>query len=291
MQKSWGKGDISFMSVSESQLQSWSNQGATASASTIYERVRRALKSDATLSAYNFDIFLQGSYRNSTNIRGDSDVDVVVRLNVASTPNHNLLANFITNRSRSTDYGLTNFRHDVSNAISRAFPTHKITQGSKSIKIPRTANNIPTDVVPCLEYPLNDVFHTNGIWLQDMQRNQPIISFPIQSYENGVAKHNRTNQWYKPTVRLFKNARGWMEDNQLIRSGTASSHAIECLLYNVPDQYFGHSYTDTFINVVNWLNGTDLTSFICQNGIQWLFEPGRWTTQDARKYIGGLVQI
>ncbi|MBS0537041.1 MAG: nucleotidyltransferase, partial [Proteobacteria bacterium] len=129
------------------------------------------------------------------------------------------------------------------------------------------------------------------IWLWDVQRNHSVTSFPKQSYDNGVTKHGRTTQWYKPTVRIFKNARGWMEDNGLIQSGTASSHAIECLLYNVPDQQFGNSYSDTFVNVVNWLNGADLTNFVCQNGIQRLFDQGRWTTQNARAYIGALIQM
>ena len=106
-----------------------------------------------------------------------------------------------------------------------------------------------------------------------------------------MAKQGRTNQGYKPTVRIFRNARGWMEDHGLIQSGTASSHSIECLLYNVPDQQFGSCYGDTFVNVVNWLNGADMTNFVCQNGLQRLFDTGRWTTQNAHAYIGALIQM
>lgn len=291
------------MAIPESQLQTWSHQGATASASALYERIRTALQADAALAARNFDVFLQGSYRNSTNIRGDSDVDVVVKLNDTYMPEYGLLDTYtrgiVESRSNSATYTLTDFRRDVSNAIRRAFPAHTITEGGKSIKIPRTANNIPADVVPCLEYRLyrppqtllGDATYIDGIWLWDVQRNHEVTSFPRQSYENGVAKHGRTNEWYKPTVRIFKNARGSMEDSGLIQSGTASSHAIECLLYNVPDQQFGSSYGDTFVNVVNWLNSADLTDFLCQNGIQQLFDPSRWTTQNARAYIGALIQM
>lgn len=291
------------MTIPEGQLQTWSHQGATASASALYERIRIALQNDTALRDQNFEVFLQGSYRNSTNIRGDSDVDVVVKLNDTYMPDYSLLdaytRNVVEGSSSSATYTLTDFRRDVSNAIRRAFPTHAITEGGKSIKIPRTANNIPADVVPCLEYRLyrppqtllGDAIYIDGIWLWDVQRNQEVASFPRQSYENGVAKHGRTNEWYKPTVRIFKNARGWMEDNGLIQSGTASSHAIECLLYNVPDQQFGSSYGDTFVDVVSWLNSTDLTNFVCQNGIQRLFDPGRWTTQNAQAYIGALIQM
>lgn len=291
------------MAIPESQLQTWSNQGTTASASAIYERIRAALQADAALSARNFEVFLQGSYRNNTNIRGDSDVDVVVKLNGTYMPDYSQLDTYtrsiVEGRASSATYTLTDFRRDVSNAIRRAFPAHTITEGGKSIKIPRTANNIPADVVPCLEYRLYrprqgllaDATYVEGIWLWDVQRIQAVTSFPRQAYEGGVAKHRLTSEWYKPTVRIFKNARGWMEDNGLIQSGMASSHSIECLLYNVPDQQFGTSYGDTFANAVNWLNGADLTNFVCQNGIQRLFDPGRWTTENARAYIGALIQM
>jgi len=291
------------MAIPENQLETWSRQGATATATALYERIRTALKNDTALQGRDFDVFLQGSYRNSTNIYGDSDVDVVAMLKETFKPDYDYLDEsskaLVKLGHVDATYTLTDFRRDVSNAIRRAFPIHAITEGGKSIKIPRTSNNIPADVVPCLEYRLYlppktllaDASHVDGIWLWDVQRHHAVTSFPKYSYDNGVAKHARTNQWYKPTVRIFKNARGWMEDNGLIQSGTASSHAIECLLYNVPDQQFGSSYGDTVVNVVNWLNGADLTDFVCQNGIQRLFDSGRWTQQNARAYIGALIQM
>lgn len=80
-----------MMGIPEGQLQTWSNQGATASSSAIYERIRIALQNDASLRGRNFEVFLQGSYRNSTNIRGDSDVDVVVKLTDTYMPDYSLL--------------------------------------------------------------------------------------------------------------------------------------------------------------------------------------------------------
>ena len=291
------------MAIPESQLTTWSRQGTTDSASVLYERIRLSLQNDAALRNRSFEVFLQGSYRNRTNVRGDSDVDVVAMLTDTYMPEYGALDTYtrgvVEGRASAATYSLTDFRRDVSSAIRSAFSAHNITDGGKSIKIPRTSNNIPADVVPCLEYRLylppqtllSDASHVDGIWLWDVQRNHSVISFPKQSYDKGVAKHQRTNEWHKPTVRIFKNARGWMEDNGLIQSGTASSHAIECLLYNVPDQQFGSSYVDTFVNVVNWLNAADLTNFVCQNGIQRLFDPGRWTIQNARTYIGALIQM
>lgn len=291
------------MAIPENQLETWSRLGATESATVLYERIKNALRNDNVLRNWNPEIFLQGSYRNSTNIRGDSDVDVVVMLVNPHIPEYGKLDDYtrriVKEQFIPATYSYTEFRRDVSNALCNAFPMHNVAEGGKSIKIPRTSNNIPADVVPCFEYRLyqppqtllGSVSYVDGVWLKDVQSGRLAISYPKKSYENGVAKHGRTNLFYKPTVRIFKNARGWMEDNGLIQIGSASSHNIECLLYNVPDNKFGGSYADTFVNVLNWLNDADLTNFICQNEIQRLFDPERWTQQSARAFIRALIHI
>jgi len=290
------------MSIPESQLETWSHQGATKSASEIYERIRRALVSAAVLVGRNFEVFLQGSYRNSTNIHGDSDVDVVVMLKDTYSSDYSHLDPYTRNRIQANEvfatYAFEDFRKDVSTAIRRAFPNHTISEGGKSIKIPRMSNNIPADVVPCITYRLHTSesrvgypAYIEGIWLRDIRRNYSAVSFPKQHYDNGVTKHSQTNQWYKPTIRIFKNAGNWAEKRSLIQKGIASSYAIECLLYNVPLLQFGGSYQDTFVKALNWLKQADLTKFMCQNGIHRLFEGDRWTTQKARIYIEALITM
>lgn len=289
------------MAIPEDQLEVWSHQGATTQASNLYARIQSTLKTDSALLARNFEVFLQGSYRNSTNIRGDSDVDVVAMLTDTFMPDYTLLDDYtksvVQRANGPATYHLTDFRRDVSAAIRRGFPAHQITEGGKSIKIPRTSNNIPADVVPCLEYRRyrttrnlpGVTVHDDGIWLWDVKKNKEAISFPKQTYDNGVAKHARTKQWYKPTVRIFKNARGWMVDRGLIQQDTASSHAIECLIYNVPDNLFGTSYASTCVNTLNWLNSADLSNFVCQNGLQSLFGPDKWTIPQARAFISAAI--
>lgn len=70
------------MTTSEEQLATWSKQGPTRQFTTTYETLERVL-SDHSSPFYkrDFTIFLQGSYKNDTNVYGDSDVDVVIRLN------------------------------------------------------------------------------------------------------------------------------------------------------------------------------------------------------------------
>ena len=69
------------MAISESQLETWSGQGAVTTFASTYATIKTALRD--IMAPYNgkaYDIFLQGSYGNDTNIYADSDVDVVVRL-------------------------------------------------------------------------------------------------------------------------------------------------------------------------------------------------------------------
>lgn len=69
------------MPISESQLETWAKQGPTSQFTSTYDTLKGALND--TNSPYylkSFGIFLQGSYKNDTNVYGDSDVDVVIRL-------------------------------------------------------------------------------------------------------------------------------------------------------------------------------------------------------------------
>lgn len=291
------------MPISEAQLSTWANQGGTGSASTLYDRIKRALDADAQLALRSFEVFLQGSYRNSTNIHGESDVDVVAMLTQTYMPEYGALGALERQQAEGAaspaTYHLTDFRRDVSNAIRSAFPYHEVTEGGKSIKIPRTANNIPADVVPCLEYRLYqssfgllaNPSYIPGIWIWDTRLNIGVVSFPKRHYDNGVARHAATGQWYKPAVRMFKNARCWLDDHHAMPEGTVSSFQIECLLHNVPVDQLGTSYHATFVNVLNWLNKADMSQFTCQNGVQLLFGDGRWTTAKARAYCNALTKM
>lgn len=74
------------MPIPESQLETWSHQGAVTTAKATHESIRNALTASTSpvrqlVANGSVNIYLQGSYKNDTNIRGDSDVDIVVELN------------------------------------------------------------------------------------------------------------------------------------------------------------------------------------------------------------------
>lgn len=69
------------MAIPEAQLETWSRLGAIATSLDTYAAVKRALETPGTgYSGKAYEVFLQGSYGNDTNVYAESDVDVVIRL-------------------------------------------------------------------------------------------------------------------------------------------------------------------------------------------------------------------
>ena len=68
------------MPIPESTLSKWSHHQAGTAFKQVHVPIREALDDYKWPSEVKFQVFLQGSYKNDTNLGGDSDVDVVVRL-------------------------------------------------------------------------------------------------------------------------------------------------------------------------------------------------------------------
>lgn len=299
------------MPIPESQLTTWSNQGAVASAKITHEAIRTALGQYRFPNGVDYEIYLQGSYKNDTNIRGDSDVDVVVQLNSTIRCNTSL----VTDAERrmydqiysDAAYDWQEFRTDVLRALQTKYGRNTIQEGKKSLKFPSGVLPLPADVVVALTHRTfkrisgqYDQEYLDGMTLFVPQENRWIINYPKIHYNNGVAKNSssNTNQWFKPTVRIFKNARTYLVDRHLLAESIAPSYCVECLIWNAPDSKFGASYQDTFCNVVNWMSSVDLNSVVCQHCQSRLCAtslltstPECWPTSNANTFIQKLIEL
>ena len=279
------------MAIPESQLETWSHQGAITTAKATADSIKNAL------NVYNnwpevidFEVYLQGSYKNDTNIRSDSDVDVVAQLN--STFYSNLLEEQKRLLGLSpASYRWSDFRVDAIRALKNYYGQSFITEGNKSLKVKANNGRLPADIVVCAQYreykSINNYDYVKGMCFWSRNDNRQIINYPKVHYDNGVSKHQNSNEWYKPSVRLFKNSRGY------ISGDLTPSYFLECMLYNVPNSKFGTNYQNTFCNVVNWLNETNLDDFVCQNGQLKLFglTPEQWDTNQAKRFIKNLISL
>jgi len=277
------------MAIPETQLQTWSHQGAVTIAKSTADSIRNALNSYRHWpDGIAFEVYLQGSYKNDTNIRGDSDVDVIAQLNSTFYSNLSEEQKRILGLSPASYYW-ANFKADVLEALKAYYGQTYIVEGNRSLKIKQNIGRLPADVVVCLQYRKYrtvDIYdYVEGICFWTKNDNRQVINYPKAHYDNGVSKHQNSSDRYKPVVRLFKNCRGY------ISGDTTPSYFLECMLHNVPNSNFGTNYQDTFYNVVNWLNESNLDNFICQNGQLKLFglSKEQWDTGRARTFIRNLI--
>lgn len=291
------------MPISQTQLETWSHQGAVQTAKATHEAIRRALSSGRVDdSGHSSDVYLQGSYKNTTNIRGNSDVDVVVELTDVHTNNTDRLSEqeqelFQQNFSAAT-YGWDKFRADVLADLRRYFT---VTEGNKSLKVAGGSGRLPADVVVCLKHHSYDRYRSDwnadyhrGIAFWTRTNRRRIVNYPKQHYDRGVEKNakTRTAGNFKPVVRILKNARTYLI-GRTITADLAPSYFVECWLNNVPDRLFVGRYADSFPAVLNYLKGADYTGWMCGNGIQFLFGPHdiQWDETSARTLCRRLIEL
>jgi Nucleotidyltransferase domain len=294
------------MTIPEDRLTRWSNQGGTANSIAAHNSIRTALEAnDSGLNRPDFEIFLQGSYKNSTNIRADSDVDLVVQYNKYFKKDLARLSPAEVQRyeasHHSVDYDPVNWRSDVEKALRKKFPGKVQLGGGKAFHVVTGPGDMTADVLPAFLYKqythfnsLTDEGFDPGIKFADSAGNIT-LNYPKLHIENGEAKNSefQTDGRYKPSVRMFKNARNTATERGLLIDGTAPSYFVECLLFNVPNECYTASVGDTYAAVVNHLSGNSIAGYDCQNGQLPLFGPAstQWNTTDATAFVDALVTL
>ncbi len=287
------------MAIPESQLSRWSDHGAQDTAKRTHEAIKRVLDAHRWPQGMTYDFYLQGSYRNDTNIRGDSDVDVVLEMTSAFNHDTSSLSQFeqqaLASSFQPATYDWNDFRREVLKALEGGFGKDIVAQGNKSIKLKADPPRLAADVVVCMGYRR---YHTSysyaeGITFYALHDKRWVVNYPKEHYKNGAAKSSRTGDRFKRTVRMFKNARNHLESTGRISADLAPSYFVECLIYNAPDSAFQYSFQETYRSIVNWMVESALDRLVCQNGEQWLFGPSpeQWSVEDAKAFANELVSL
>lgn len=287
------------MSIPESRLEIWAHQGAVTQSSSTYETIKRAL--EATGSGYahkSYRIFLQGSYCNDTNIYSESDVDVVLLLQ--SMFFHDLTALAPTEKQAfdaaysNVDYPYSQYKADVVAQLRKVFGS-AVTVGSKAVTVDASGNRRRADILVAAEFrryhgfrsQFDESYESGVCFLTSAGAR--VENYPRQHSDNCTAKHQATNGWFKPVVRIIKNLRCRMEDEGILPRGNAPSYFLEGLLYNVPNSQFGADYQSTLLNCFNWIVSTDRSDFVCANEQHYLLRDGYSYTWSAAKCDAFLV--
>ncbi|WP_327334501.1 nucleotidyltransferase [Streptomyces anulatus] len=263
--------------------------------------VRTAVGAWTGFDGISLSFLPKGSYKNNTNVRADSDVDIAVI--------HKGFYYYDDSAIRQGDkvthspvtckrYDGAEFRAELEKAMRSAYGTDCDTSGSTAIEIAENSGRVKADVVPSFQHRKyyydtqrniryfegTTTRRTNGEW---------VVNYPDQQYANGVAKNDssRTGKRYKQMVRILKRV-----ENDLVAAGKIEalpSYFMECLVYCAPDTLFNHQsgtpLTDDFSAVVSHIwNKTkpdgEAKGWYEPNGIKPLFADGqKWSMERAHQ--------
>ena len=292
------------MSIPEADLTTMAQIGAQVTSKETYATVKLALESaNAGYVDKDYKVFLQGSYGNDTNIFKESDVDVVIRLDSIFTYDINDLpddqrAAFQAAHPNAV-YTHTHFREHVLEVLTDRFGDD-VVPGTKAVMIKPFHNRRKTDVLVATQhrkyisyYGLGNETQITGISFHKLDGTR-VANYPRQHRENLVTKNKATGEWFKHIIRICKNARQKLVDNEMIEAGAAPSYYLEGLLYNAPDNLYGSSYQDTMVKIINWLLRADQSKFLCANEQYSLLDGDAnvtWNTKDCDAYLNGLVDL
>lgn len=243
-------------------------------------------------------VYAKGSYPNNTNVRLDSDVDIVVENRdcwyYEYVPN-DIRPSVNTFSAYTGAWTPALWRTEVTKALTNCFGSSDVdTSGEVALEIAAVAGSRPNaDVIPSFPYQCyfsadlriveqgSKVFKKSG---------GAIINWPDQQLRNGRAKNLTTGGRYKDFVRALKNA-----ENRLVKQGLITampSYFMECLVWNVPNptlQTYG--LDNGFKTTLVWLwdhltDQYDYDQWDEPNSRKYLFHGSqKWTREDGKDLI------
>jgi hypothetical protein len=284
------------MAIPEAQLDTWSHQGSVVQSRDTYAAVKRTLEEKKSPYAGKvFTVFLQGSYGNDTKIYAESDVDIVIQLHSCFfyeffKSAEGDKANF---KPDPASYCYDEFKRDVLAWLKQQYQG-SVTPDNKAIKIAADGGRRSADVLVSTDFRnyyrykgSSDEKHYEGICFFD-KNNTQIVNYPKMHSDNLTSKHQNTQQWFKPVVRIFKNLKCELVEDGIIAFDIAPSYYLEGLLYNVPNEQFGLSYQNSVQNCLNWLTVADRSDFLCANERYYLLRessPVTWRAAKCTKFL------
>lgn len=280
-----------------------------AKGSTAAAMVKDALRSHPALKTRTFEVYPTGSYRNNTNVRLGSDIDVAVVLTeafYADYPSSGLPSQTTLGFTDAT-YGLNQFRDDVGQALIAKFGMEGVSPANKTFNVHESSRRLDADVTAFCEYRYyTGQKNPDGSWqyyqgVQTRSRRNPekaIINWHQQHYDRGGERNNATNRRFKRLTRILKQLREDMKNFGSDKAAKAAepipSFLIECLVYNAPDVCFnreqGSYYQDVnFVLLFLWDATKDdarCSQFVEVSEMKRLFGSTQpWTRSQANEFL------
>jgi len=265
-----------------------------------------AIRRHEPLKYRNIKIIPQGSYRNNTNVRQESDVDICVCCTDPFFPDYTFADYTAADLGNvNATYTYAQFKDEVQAALEGKFGKAGVKRGDKAFDVHENTYRVDADVVPAfaLRMYLKQQFnYISGGYLRPYVQPEGIkficdsgltsTNWPEQHYSNGVEKNRNTGGRSKLIVRAVKRLQFYLLEKKIITQ-SIPSYLIECLMYNVPDSLFGgDSYAknvkDGLLNCYSATkdDGAPSAKWTEVNGIKFLFHVTQpWTRQQAYDFV------
>lgn len=288
----------------EETFRSWGH-GPSATEKTKHENAERmvkdAVREHEVLSGMDIEVFTHGSYRTRTNVRLNGDVDVCVCL-------QNTFFYELPNEPPNTpeDFGILpatirygDFKNAVEDALVEKFSRSGVNRGNKAFDVHENTYRVDADVVAALEhrrYTGQYSYYGTSQYLTGIElrpdKGGRIKNWPQQTYDNGVHKNSDTGRRYKSVIRIMKRLRNQMQEDGVSEAEDVSSFLIECLMWNVPNEGFGHEdYADDVRYAIAHVWNETSSFDRCRewgevNELKYLFRTSQpWTREEANKFM------
>jgi hypothetical protein len=289
------------MRVTDDQLSDWTKPAfgnEEQLATNTEQAIRSAVEKHTILSNMNLRFIPKGSFKNNTNVRRDSDIDIAI------VHKDHVATDYVEGATQQ-DAGLVpytglskyDFKAAVGEAMCKEFGSAAVDgSGNKVFRIRGSQKVLDADVIPSTQYwYIGKTWQRKGIGLiLDRPDGKTHFNYPDHHFDNGIAKNNTTGRRYKRAVRIMKNM-----ENKLVEEGRIQpfpSFLVECLAYNTPDYIYNTAtswrelITNIAVHIWGYVKTTEEPAERQRwrevNGHKYLFgDHQHWTKQDAHNFI------
>lgn len=285
------------MSYSDDQFARWAQAPSETEETKCQYTIKLIIEAINDHFGSPVSLFLQGSYRNRTNVKNESDVDVVVLHTgyyfsdvhgLSEEEKQKYWAGF-----RGSDYTFQQYKNELITVLQQKFGHASIERKNKCIRVHKNEYRVNADVIACFEHwrfrALGDV-EAVGIELIAEDKSH-VASFPKQHTANAEDKNTLTDGDYKSQVRILKNIRNSMMDQCIILPDSMSSFFLECLVWNLPSEIFTHqTHKETTKAVISkiWNDMREQEKAITYAEVcdlYWLFKGQKRTPAEVEEFM------
>lgn len=259
--------------------------------------VRNAIRSYVVFAMRDVAVFAQGSYRNGTNVRADSDVDVCVCCKDVCFSDRADGISQADTQLVDASYTYSEFKDDVEQALCSYLGNSAVSRGNKAFDLHANSYRVDADVVPTFEHRRyyrnvdGQIRYITGTELRPNNGGR-IINWPEQNYSNGVDKNKKTTERFKKVVRILKHVKNEMEEQGVKTASQVPSYLVECLVWNVLNEEFGNTtFTADVRNTLVYLYSKTKSEEECNawgevNELKYLFRASQpWRRENAHAFV------